>query len=121
MSHTMQILDLLAGGQTYTAKQLAAELGLTQQQVFNAMGCLRRHKAIRAVDQPYAVTAAGESWRAERQGRLDLAASRAAMKERNRFRPRKVVVAEPNPRTQAMVEGAMKNQPALQSVWGAHA
>ncbi|MGJ7529835.1 hypothetical protein [Variovorax sp. GB1P17] len=87
MSHTLQILNLMANGKTYTAKQMASTLGLSMQQVYAAMACLRKHKAIQATDQPYSITQGGQDWKWNREARARRIAANKARPKRPMGRP----------------------------------
>lgn len=128
MSHTMMILELMADGKLYTARQISAKLGLNMDQTYLAMSCLRKHKATRAVDQPYSITDAGREWMAARKKR-ETSPKQPKQKKVDDSLPilhddtpeppfeHRLVAAPAVP--DAIVSTAIQSRPALQAVWGA--
>lgn len=62
MSATLAILRLLSNGKPHTARSMSVQTGFSLNQVYNAMRVLRKHKAMRAEDQPYTITSVGNEW-----------------------------------------------------------
>jgi len=136
MSHTLQILKLMSDGNLYTARQMAALLNLSISQVYRAMACLRKNKAMRATDQPYAITDHGRDWLWNREAKARrVAANKARPKRpmgRPRLHPRAEEPIEPEeppfehrtiaaPARDASIAQIVKNNP-LHAAWGnAHA
>lgn len=125
----MMILHLLSDGKGYTARQMSATLGLSLQQVISAMNCLRKNKAMRAVDQPYVITEQGHAWRTAREAKAKKAKEPKPRKEVDNSLP---ILHDDNPEppfehrlvaapavADSVVAAAIQGRHALQSAWGA--
>lgn len=134
MSHTMMLLKLMSDDSLYTARQMGKRLGLTELQVYRAMHVLRKHKSMRADDQPYRITEAGKEWLAQREA----VAQRVAMNKQKKTKAQPVDTSlpvyhddeEPEPPfehrivpapavSDEVVSAALQGRHSLHAVWGA--
>lgn len=133
MSHTMMLLKLMSDDGLYTARQMGQRLGLTELQVYRAMAVLRKHKSMRADDQPYRITEAGKEWLEQREA----IAQRVALNKQKKAKVATVETSlpvyhddEPEPPFEhrivtapavadEVVSAALQSRHSLHAVWGA--
>lgn len=133
MSHTMMLLKLMSDDRLYTARQMCKTLGLTEIQVHRAMSVLRKHKSMRADDQPYRITEAGKDWLEQREA----VAQRVEQRKHKKVKTKPVDESlpvyhddEPEPPFEhrivaapavadEVVSAALEGRHSLHAVWGA--
>lgn len=132
MSHTMMLLKLMSDDRLYTARQMGQRLGLTELQVYRAMAVLRKHKSMRADDQPYRITPAGKEWLERREAIVQRV---EANKKKTKSKPVEMSLPvyhddEPEPPfehrivpapavSDEVVSAALQGRHSLHDVWGA--